>query len=371
MRRPRPLLAATLIVRDEAHQLTDCLASLDGVVDEVVVYDTGSRDGTPDVARHAGARVLQGYWDDDFARARNAALEMTRALWALIVDADERLVADGPVLRAVLAGHVPGQSGPVAGPGLHARLGGLILQVVCRGVDGRFQAGHASVRVVRTDGARWEGRVHEVLRFGRPDLVRVQVAADVARLDHLGYRDADTVRAKAERNLAIAQAELDHLVASRSHDVATGARVLFDLARSALEVGQRQRAVDALETLREIAPEGPHRRLATGLLAQILLDVGGFEQVALALEAELRADPRVDRRFTAWIRAQALAGLDRREEALELLRGIDRLVDHAGVEQPFSPVLRARAVLAARAGHLAEARAALCALEDGIEVEGS
>jgi tetratricopeptide (TPR) repeat protein len=334
VRRPPPLLAATLIVRDEAHQLSDCLASLDGLVDEVVVYDTGSRDGTPGLARRAGARVLTGYWDDDFARARNAALGMTRALWALILDADERVVADAAALRALLLDR--------------DGVDGLMVRVVSRAGDGRFLAGHTSLRLVRTEGARWEGRVHEVLLPGRADAVRCELPPHVAGIEHLGYRDAATIRAKAERNLALAQAEVDHLYATGSEDRATGARVLLNLARSALELGDRQRAVDAAEAVREIAPTGPYRSVATALLAQVLLDAGGFERAALVLEAELRADPLIDRSLADWLRAQALAGLGRPQEALLLLRGIDRLVDAAGVEHPLTPVQHARAALEAR-----------------------
>jgi tetratricopeptide (TPR) repeat protein len=203
--------------------------------------------------------------------------------------------------------------------------------------------------------------VHEVLRLGRPgqpgqpEQLRAHVPPPVARLDHLGYRDAATVGAKAERNLALVQAELDRLHATGSDDVAAASRVLFDLARSALEVGYRQLAVDALETLRELVPHGTPRTLAAGLLAQILLDEPGFEEAALVLEAELRADRAVDARFADWIRARALAGLGRPREALVLLCGIDRLVDPAGVEQPLGPVLRARAALAAQAGCLENA----------------
>ena len=54
----RPLLVATLIVRDEEAMLGDCLASLDGLVDHVVVGDTGSVDRTKQVAQELGAEVF-------------------------------------------------------------------------------------------------------------------------------------------------------------------------------------------------------------------------------------------------------------------------------------------------------------------------
>ena len=89
--RSGPRLALVLIARDEETFLPGCLASVRGVVDEVVVADTGSRDRTVAIALEAGATVVHHPWTEDFAVARNAALAATRAPWVLVLDADERL----------------------------------------------------------------------------------------------------------------------------------------------------------------------------------------------------------------------------------------------------------------------------------------
>jgi tetratricopeptide (TPR) repeat protein len=86
-----PLLSAALIVRDEERHLADCLESVRPIVDEIVVVDTGSRDRTREIARAFGARLYEIAWEDDFAAARNAALERCRGRWILYIDADERL----------------------------------------------------------------------------------------------------------------------------------------------------------------------------------------------------------------------------------------------------------------------------------------
>lgn len=88
-----PLVSAALIVRDEERFLARCLSSLRGVVDEVVVVDTGSTDGTPEIARSFGARVASHPWSGDFADARNRSLDLVHGEWVLYVDADECLVA--------------------------------------------------------------------------------------------------------------------------------------------------------------------------------------------------------------------------------------------------------------------------------------
>jgi glycosyltransferase involved in cell wall biosynthesis len=93
---PRPFLSAFLIVHDEASHIGDCLASLRGLADEIVVLDDGSTDATVDIARAAGARVEHRPFDD-FGRQKQAALELTTGTWVLSIDADERVT---PALAA-------------------------------------------------------------------------------------------------------------------------------------------------------------------------------------------------------------------------------------------------------------------------------
>lgn len=80
-----------MIVRDGAETLADCLASVVPVVDELVVVDTGSTDGTPEIARRFGAIVHRIEWPADFAAARNAYLDLARMPWILSLDCDEWL----------------------------------------------------------------------------------------------------------------------------------------------------------------------------------------------------------------------------------------------------------------------------------------
>ncbi|MBI2425183.1 MAG: glycosyltransferase [Candidatus Hydrogenedentes bacterium] len=86
-----PTISAVLIVRDEARHLANCLRALRGVVDEIVVADTGSTDDSVAIAEAAGARVVHFPWCNDFAAARNAALAAASGAYALAIDADEYL----------------------------------------------------------------------------------------------------------------------------------------------------------------------------------------------------------------------------------------------------------------------------------------
>ncbi|HWN80808.1 MAG TPA: glycosyltransferase family 2 protein, partial [Candidatus Udaeobacter sp.] len=96
-------LSVLVITLNEAHNLPDCLASVPWA-DDLLVIDSGSTDGTPDLARAAGARVVE----HPFVSAghqRNWALPLLRHPWCLVVDADERVTPElaAEIQRVVLA----------------------------------------------------------------------------------------------------------------------------------------------------------------------------------------------------------------------------------------------------------------------------
>jgi tetratricopeptide (TPR) repeat protein len=86
-----PSVGLSMIVKNAAETLRDCLASVAGLVEQMVVADTGSTDGTPEIARALGAEVLEIGWQDHFAQARNTALQAMRTDWVLVLDDDEEL----------------------------------------------------------------------------------------------------------------------------------------------------------------------------------------------------------------------------------------------------------------------------------------
>jgi len=71
-------LTLCTIVKNEEATLSRTLDSVKGVVDEIVVLDTGSGDRTREIARESGARVYDFEWCDDFAAARNESLKHAR-----------------------------------------------------------------------------------------------------------------------------------------------------------------------------------------------------------------------------------------------------------------------------------------------------
>ena len=88
-----PKVSLCMIVKNEEKNLPDCLASIRDAVDEIVIIDTGSTDGTRQIAASFGARVFDLPWSDSFADARNASIEHARGEWIFWMDADDRIDA--------------------------------------------------------------------------------------------------------------------------------------------------------------------------------------------------------------------------------------------------------------------------------------
>jgi tetratricopeptide (TPR) repeat protein len=93
----RRTVSLCMIARDEEASIGLAIKSALALVDEVVVVDTGSRDNTRIIAEGYGARIVDFAWRDDFAAARNAALDEAFGDWVLVLDADERLEPMRPV----------------------------------------------------------------------------------------------------------------------------------------------------------------------------------------------------------------------------------------------------------------------------------
>lgn len=83
------LISLCMIVKNEEAFLRRCLQSVRDYVDEVVIVDTGSTDGTKEIANSFADKVFDFVWINDFSAARNEALKHATGQWILVMDADE------------------------------------------------------------------------------------------------------------------------------------------------------------------------------------------------------------------------------------------------------------------------------------------
>jgi glycosyltransferase involved in cell wall biosynthesis len=216
-----------MIVKNEEGNLPSCLGSVADLVSEIVVVDTGSTDGTKQIAAQHGARVVDVPWRDSFAEARNESIDHATGDWIFWLDADD-LVDDvnRPKLRSLL-----GRLGQE--PLAYFMWSALV-----------WESGEIStvdhVRLFRNlPQIRWKYRVHEQLIYRADWLTGVARASDIV-IRHAGYFQAAGTKSKMERNLRLLELDL--------HENARDPAVLFHLGWTYLKLG---RPADALPHLQK------------------------------------------------------------------------------------------------------------------------
>jgi glycosyltransferase involved in cell wall biosynthesis len=104
MPQPQPTLSLCMIIRDAERSLAKALGSARPFVDEIIVVDTGSVDGSRGIAQDHGARVFDFTWCDNFSAARNHSLAPATGDWIFWMDADDVLPPEsGQELRQIIA----------------------------------------------------------------------------------------------------------------------------------------------------------------------------------------------------------------------------------------------------------------------------
>jgi Tfp pilus assembly protein PilF len=82
-------ISLAMIVNDGGKFLAPLLEEAKLWVDEIIIGDTGSTDGSQEVAIASGAKVLDITWQDDFSTARNEVQRACSGHWVLSLDADD------------------------------------------------------------------------------------------------------------------------------------------------------------------------------------------------------------------------------------------------------------------------------------------
>ena len=255
-------VSLTMIVRDEEHNLPVCLESVRGLFDEIVVVDTGSTDRTKEIAAGFGARVVDFAWIDDFAAARNVALDHATGDYVFWLDADD--VIDPPERKKLetLIQHL-------SPDGKDA----YVVRCVCDTSDGGQLVVDQTRLFPRREGIRWERRIHEVINaaLGRSG-IPTHWTDIVVR--HSGYADPVIHEQKRQRNLVLLQREL----AERPNDPF----VYYYLGTLAFERKQWQEALGYF--ILSLAKWGTTQSIACKLFAMI----AWTNQILLRYDESLR-----------------------------------------------------------------------------------
>ena len=199
----KPLLSIGMIFKNEIRCLERCLKSLqplrEAVPCEVVMADTGSDDGSREVAERYADVLFDFPWRDDFAAARNAVMDRCNGVWYLSIDADEWLDSDIRELTEFLTA-----DRPFDWASLH------IYNYTSPELEhGGSYSDFIGLRMMRmSTGARFEGVIHE--RWEPKDGTMVTHLLSQTVLHHDGYLNTDPkqVRVKALRNRELLKVKL-------------------------------------------------------------------------------------------------------------------------------------------------------------------
>lgn len=256
-------VSACLIVKNEENTLGRCLDSIRDHVDEIVVVDTGSRDGTRDVARRYTTRLFEFPWRYDFAAARQFSFDRATGDWVFWLDADD-VVHNPAGIRPSIA-EAPGD-------------------VNCfywKYRAGRDEYGNATCefwreRCVRNNYSfRWVGRVHEVLVPRSRAVVRRDEHVIV---EH--HREVGSPHRNPRRNLEILQREY---ASSRGRPAP---RLLHCLGSEYADLGQFDLAIEYLRRYVRISQWREEKYLALLRIADLRRLQGRYpDAAATALEA--------------------------------------------------------------------------------------
>jgi glycosyltransferase involved in cell wall biosynthesis len=177
-------LSLIVITRNEEQDIQDCLQSIKGIAQEIVIVDSGSTDRTLDICRRFTDHIFHNPWTG-FSSQKQFALDKAHGPWILNIDADERVSAPlAQEIRLVLSAASPQSSMNGYEITFHNYFLGKRL---------RFGVGKREkhVRLFRKDNANYgTSRVHE----------GIQVRAPIGKLrhpiEHQSYKDLTEYLAK-------------------------------------------------------------------------------------------------------------------------------------------------------------------------------
>jgi glycosyltransferase involved in cell wall biosynthesis len=233
IKQKRQRISLSMIVKNEEKMLEGCLESVQSLVDEIIIVDTGSTDNTVKIAEKYNAKVFYYDWNDNFSDARNHALKHTSGDWILYLDADERLKnRNYSSIRNILE---------TASDDVGALL--CTIESLHRKDDGSSEMHRGTYpRLFRNYGypsIKYTGKVHEQITPALRQLNKQIIESDIV-IEHLGYNfDLQTIRDKTIRNY--------QLLIKQVNDEPTNGYAWFQLGQTLGRLKLVEQSIMALE----------------------------------------------------------------------------------------------------------------------------
>lgn len=185
-------ISLCMIVKNEEEVLHQCLNSVNDLVDEIIIVDTGSTDKTKEIASQFTEKIFDFEWVDDFSKARNFAFSKATMDYIFWMDADDVLLEEDQIkfqqLKDSLANKVDAVS--------------MLYHIAFDEYDNPTFSFRRNRLVKRARNFQWYGAVHEYLQVGGNI-----ISSDVA-ITHR-KKDKSINRPQSDRNLKIYEKRLE------------------------------------------------------------------------------------------------------------------------------------------------------------------
>lgn len=148
------MISVVIIIKNNEEKIKDCLDSV-GWADEVLAIDTGSTDKTPNIAKKAGARVVE-FTKGSFDAWRNKGLKEAKGEWLLYIDSDERVT---PELRNEIKSKILNSKSKI-----HYEAYAIPRRNFIFGKEFRYSGQYPDYQkrlFLRSKLRKWKGKIHE------------------------------------------------------------------------------------------------------------------------------------------------------------------------------------------------------------------
>lgn len=182
-------ISACTITKNEEKNIARSIESYKDYVDEIIIVDTGSTDNTVEIAKSLGAKVINFKWINDFAAAKNCAIDAATGDWILFLDADEWIKDNGAT-----------QIQNVVNRAISEGFDAISLRMLNLEDDGNVTEITSSLRFfVNKPNIRYIRKIHEYLFDSEKQRPLISLKSDEILLNHSGYATSIS-KTKINRN---------------------------------------------------------------------------------------------------------------------------------------------------------------------------
>ena len=287
-----PSISLCMIAKNEEDVIAQAIESVQLIVSEVILVDTGSSDRTCEIARSLGAKVITRKWDDDFSAPRNLSLQYASGDWILVLDADEaiakkdleslrRLTLDSSCAYELTQRHYSNDQ----------RLSDFSPNRGAYPEWERSYGGHFESSLVRLfpnrAGICYEGRVHELVEHSIRRLNKHRILKSGILIHHYGH----TPEAKAKKNKGKLYTPLGK---AKITDNPTNWQSFFELGVEHNNNGQLEESVAAFLRSAEMNPG----YVSTWVnLGYVLCELKKYKDSIASLQKAISLDPNNSEAF--------------------------------------------------------------------------